>query len=117
MKTSHEGYDNPAMFDAVVDKYFKMKTKQENYKTDWSRQDKPHTVPNETHKFDWYHSPVKNSHQYPNYKQIRPPLYDHEIPPKTTSFYQRKFDKEPFYVGRKKYTRDNLPNRYEPEFK
>lgn len=107
---SHKGYDNPEIYDAIVDRYFENKEKeaQKFRKADWSRQDKPYTVPNETYQ-QYYTSPVLNSHQFPNEIKIRPPTFEAEIPPKPYSKQQKIEDNEIIYVGMKKYTRATLP--------
>lgn len=115
---SKKGFDNPAMFSTIIDQYFVNKEKQaEKFrKGDWSNQDKPHRVQDEYHQL-YYSSPVKNSHQYPREIKIRPPTFDTEIKPKTTSFFQKRIDNEPVYVGLKKYTRTTLPYHLEPIWK
>jgi len=54
-----------------------------------------------------YSSVVKNSHQHPRekYNVIKP--YTQKQVKET--FFQKDFDKTPFYFGSKKYTRANVP--------
>jgi hypothetical protein len=113
--TSKLGYDNPPMLDAIVDKHFEKKELDslKFRKTDWSKQDIPHTVPDEIHQ-EYYTSPVKNSHQYPNELKIRPLTLSAEIPPKSRSLQQKIEDDEPMYIGMKRYTRKTLPNKITP---
>ena len=111
---SKKGLDDPVMFHTVQSRYLdKFEDKMKYYhKPDKSRLYIPHTEKDKTKQF-WYSSEVKNSHQYPREKKIMPPTFDENIKPHL-SMLQKNIDKQPIWVGTKRYTRDTLPHRLQP---